>query len=150
MKILVQRVLEASVTVGDVLVDAIGRGLLLLVAIEKGDGPMELEYLARKVANLRIFEDEQGRMNYSVADVSGGLLVVPQFTLAANTSKGCRPSYENAAPPEEAEARLEEFVRLLVDAELPVARGRFRADMKVALVNDGPVTIWLDRPPVAS
>ncbi|MEZ4521034.1 MAG: D-aminoacyl-tRNA deacylase [Thermomicrobiales bacterium] len=139
-----QRVSSASVTVEDKTVGSIGEGLLLLVGIGEGDGEAEADYLANKIANLRIFSDESGRMNLSLLDVRGAALVVSQFTLFANVRKGRRPSFTGAAAPEEAVPLLDHFVTLLKDLDVPVEQGEFGAMMQVELVNDGPVTIWLD------
>ena len=144
MKALVQRVSEASVTVGDRVVGAIGRGLLVLLGVEHGDGVGEAELLARKIAHLRIFEDDAGKMNRSVLDIGGGVLVVSQFTLCADVRKGNRPSFIGAAPPELAKALYARFCDHLAGHGAPVARGEFAAHMAVRLINDGPVTIWLD------
>jgi D-aminoacyl-tRNA deacylase len=144
MKALVQRVSEASVTVGDRVVGAIGCGLLVLLGIEHGDGEREAELLARKVANLRIFEDEAGKMNRSVLETGGGVLAVSQFTLCADVRKGNRPSFIGAAPPELANPLYARFCDQVAAQGAPVARGEFAAHMAVRLVNDGPVTIWLD------
>lgn len=131
-------------TVEDKTVGSIGEGLLLLVGIGEGDGEAEADYLANKIANLRIFSDESGRMNLSLLDVRGAALVVSQFTLFANVRKGRRPSFTGAAAPEEAVPLLDHFVTLLKDLDVPVEQGEFGAMMQVELVNDGPVTIWLD------
>ncbi len=144
MKALLQRVSEASVEVEGSVVGAIGGGLLVLLGVETGDGPAAADRLARKVAALRIFEDAAGKMNRSVGDVGGGLLVVSQFTLLADVRKGNRPSFTAAAAPELAERLYEHFCARLQAAGLPVATGRFGARMAVRLINDGPVTIWLD------
>ena len=144
MKALVQRVSEASVEVGGRISGAIGRGLLVFVCAEPADGTREVEKLARKVARLRIFEDEAGKMNRSVLEVSGAALVVSQFTLAADLRRGNRPSFIGAAPPELGEALYERFVARLREEGVPVETGVFGAKMAVRLVNDGPVTIWLD------
>ena len=144
MKALVQRVSEASVTVGERMVGSIGRGLLVLLGVEQGDGEDEALLLARKVANLRIFEDDAGKMNRSVLDIAGGVLAVSQFTLCADVRKGNRPSFIGAAPPEIANPLYARFCDHLAAQGAPVARGEFAAHMAVLLVNDGPVTIWLD------
>jgi D-tyrosyl-tRNA(Tyr) deacylase len=144
VKALVQRVSEVSVTVGDRVVGAIGRGLLVLLGVEHGDGEREAALLARKVANLRIFEDEAGKMNRSVLEARGGVLAVSQFTLCADVRKGNRPSFIGAAPPALANSLYEHFCDEVGAQGAPVARGEFAAHMAVRLVNDGPVTIWLD------
>ena len=144
MRALIQRVSEASVTVGGETLGAIGRGLLVLFCAEEGDAPGDIDLLARKTANLRIFEDEAGKMNRSVLDIGGAVLAVSQFTLAGDSRKGNRPSFIRAAAPEAANAAYEAFCAALRGLGLKVETGRFAAEMKVALVNDGPVTIWLD------
>lgn len=144
MKALIQRVAEASVTVDGEEVSRIGPGLLVLFCAEVGDGEGVAALLARKVASLRIFEDEAGRMNRSVLDIGGEALVVSQFTLAADTSRGNRPGFSGAAAPEIARALYGDFCAMLEGHGLPVRQGCFAAHMRVALVNDGPVTIWLD------
>lgn len=144
MRVLLQRVSEAAVKVDGKIVGEIGPGLLALVCAVEGDGTAEAEKLAAKSAKLRIFQDEDGKMNKSVTDIGGSVLVVSQFTLAADTRKGNRPSFIGAAAPDHANALVEHFGTCLEATGLPVARGRFGADMKVSLVNDGPVTIWLD------
>ena len=144
MRVLLQRVSEAAVRIDGAIVGAIGPGLLALVCAVEGDGQAEAERLAGKTAKLRIFEDDAGKMNRSVADIGGSVLVVSQFTLAADTSKGNRPGFIGAAAPELANALVEHFGACLKAAGLPVETGRLGADMKVSLVNDGPVTIWLD------
>jgi D-aminoacyl-tRNA deacylase len=143
MRALVQRVLSASVTVDGEAVGQIGQGLLVLVCAMAGDGEAEARWLAGKVARLRIFKDDEGRMNRSLSDVGGAALVVSQFTLAAET-KGNRPGFSSAARPEEGRQLYELFSLSLRNEGIEVANGVFGADMKVALVNDGPVTIWLD------
>lgn len=145
MKILVQRVLEASVVVDGKIVSAIKQGLLVFVGIEKGDSIREVEYLAHKVCNLRIFEDENGKMNRSVADIKGEMLAVSQFTLCADMSRGNRPGFEQAALPNDANPLYEEFVRQVKAQNIPVQTGIFQADMKVSLINDGPATFILER-----
>jgi len=144
MRTLIQRVSEASVVVDGDTIGHIGNGLLVLVCAMGGDTDEQAEYLARKVANLRIFEDEQGKMNRSIQEVGGAALVVSQFTLAADTSRGNRPGFSSAARPEDGERLYQRFCDLLSDHGVPVQTGQFGADMKVKLVNDGPVTIWLD------
>jgi D-tyrosyl-tRNA(Tyr) deacylase len=144
VKALVQRVSEASVTVGDRVVGSIGPGLLVLLGVEHGDGAREAALLARKVANLRIFEDDAGKMNRSVLEVGAGVLAVSQFTLCADVRKGNRPSFIGAAPPEMANPLYARFCDEVAAQGARVARGEFAAHMAVRLVNDGPVTIWLD------
>ena len=143
MRALVQRVSSASVTVDGATVGEIGPGLLVLVCAMVGDAEQESAWLARKVANLRIFKDDRGRMNRSLVDTGGAALVVSQFTLAAET-KGNRPGFSTAAAPDEGRRLYEHFSAALAGHGVPLANGIFGADMKVALVNDGPVTIWLD------
>ena len=140
----VQRVSEASVRVDGEVVGTIGPGLVVLLGVGQGDAEADADYLADKVLNLRVFPDGAGQMNRSVLDVVGGLLVVSQFTLLGDVRKGRRPSYSDAAPPEEANRLYEHFVSRLRPSGLPVATGVFRATMDVALVNQGPVTILLD------
>jgi len=145
VRALVQRVAEASVRVDGRTVGAIGRGLLVLAGVAADDGDEDIEWIARKIVALRIFGDDAGVMNRSVADVGGVLLAVSQFTLFASTRKGARPSWSGAAPPEIAQPQFAALVAALARLQpQPVAAGVFGADMKVALVNDGPVTIWLD------
>lgn len=144
MKAVVQRVTQASVDVGGARVSSIGRGLLVLLGVRKGDAQADVEWMADKVVNLRIFDDEQGVMNLSAMDVRGELLAVSQFTLLADSRKGRRPSYIEAAAPDEAKALYEAFCDRLATSGLKVARGVFQATMAVGLVNDGPVTILLD------
>ena len=145
MRLVIQRVSEASVTVASELVSSIGKGLLILVGVEKGDTPEDVKWLAGKAAGLRIFDDEEGVMNRGVVEAGGGLLAVSQFTLTASTKKGNRPSYIRAAGHETAIPLYEMFCRTLGEVSgIPVGRGIFGADMKVSLVNDGPVTIIID------
>ena len=144
MRALIQRVSRASVTVDGQAVGAIGRGFLVLLGVTHNDGRAEAGWLARKIAGLRIFEDEAGKMNLGLADVGGAVLVVSQFTLYGEARKGRRPDFLQAAPPEIAEPLIEYFVAQLRDQGLTVATGRFRAMMDVELVNEGPVTLWLD------
>ena len=143
MRALIQRVSSASVAVDRRVAGEIGRGFLVLVCVMQGDSENESIWLARKVANLRIFEDDAGRMNRSLLDVGGSALVVSQFTLAAET-KGNRPGFSSAAPPAEGQRLYEHFSAALAGHGVPVANGVFGADMDVSLVNHGPVTIWLD------
>ncbi len=146
MRIVLQRVKNASVTVEGERISGIGAGLLLLVGVAQGDGEAEAGWLAEKVAGLRIFNDEEGKMNLSVRDVGGEILAVSQFTLLADTRKGKRPSFVGAAPPEEAEQLFDYFCERLRAAGVgSVETGSFGAMMDVALVNDGPVTIVLER-----
>ncbi len=147
MRAVVQRVSRASVTVDEDLVGAIGHGLLVLLGAAKGDTPAEALWLAHKVANLRIFSDADGRMNLSVKEISGQVLIVSQFTLMANTRKGFRPSFMPAAAPEVAEPLVTRFTEAVASEGVPVATGVFGAHMVVELVNDGPVTILLEREP---
>ena len=144
MRTLIQRVSEASVVVDGETIGQIGRGLLVFVCAMDGDADEQAEFLARKVAKLRIFEDEQGKMNKSILDVGGSALVVSQFTLAADTSRGNRPGFSRAAHPEEGNRLYKLFNGRLTEHGIIVETGTFGADMKVRLVNDGPVTIWLD------
>jgi len=146
VRIVLQRVSEASVTVEGERISGIGAGLLLLVGVADGDGENEADWLAQKISGLRIFNDEEGKMNLSVRDVGGEVLAVSQFTLLADTRKGKRPSFVHAAPPEEAEPLFDYFCeRLRAEGVGPVERGSFGAMMRVALVNEGPVTIILER-----
>jgi len=144
MRAVLQRVSQASVTVGDEVVGAIGRGLLILLGIGVGDSEAEARLLAEKTANLRIFADEEGRFNRSLLDIGGEALVVSQFTLYADTRRGRRPSFSDAAPPEIAAPLVDIFADELRRLGVAVSTGRFGAMMRVALVNDGPVTILLD------
>lgn len=146
MKALVQRVSEASVTVDGETTGSIGRGLLVFICAERDDTEAVVGKMARKVAGLRIFGDAEGKMNLSVKDVGGGVLAVSQFTLAGDCRKGFRPSFVGAEEPGRAEDLYEKFCAAVEAEGVPVERGRFAADMKVALLNDGPVTIWLDMP----
>jgi len=141
---LLQRVTSASVTVSDETVGQIGRGLLVLVAVHRDDGERDVRRLAERILSYRVFPDEQGRMNRSVLDEDGGLLLVPQFTLAADTRKGTRASFTRAAAPDKGEAYFRELVATCRESLARVETGRFGANMQVALVNDGPVTFWLE------
>jgi D-tyrosyl-tRNA(Tyr) deacylase len=140
---LIQRVTEARVVVAGAVVGSIERGLLAFVAVEPGDTEARAERLLERVLGYRVFPDADGRMNLSVADVGGGLMLVSQFTLAADTRKGMRPSFSSAAAPDEGRRLFEHLVERARAAHPEVATGRFGADMQVALVNDGPVTFWL-------
>ena len=144
MRVVIQRVSEASVTVDQKTVGAIGQGLMVLLGVAQGDTSQEAKSLAEKTAGLRIFEDDAGKMNRSVEEIGGSLLVVSQFTLLGDCRKGRRPGFTDAAPPELADQLYEEYVAALRSRGVNVATGVFRADMQVALVNDGPVTIMLD------
>jgi D-tyrosyl-tRNA(Tyr) deacylase len=144
MRAVCQRVTEARVTVDGAVTGEIGAGLVVLLGIERTDEPSDARRLARKVAQLRIFEDDSGKFTYSLVDTAGAALVVSQFTLIAETRKGNRPSFANAAPAKQAAPLYEEFCRALAAEGVPVERGVFGARMGVALVNDGPVTIVLD------
>jgi D-aminoacyl-tRNA deacylase len=143
MRALIQRTTGASVAVAGETVGRIGPGLVVLVCAMRGDGEAEADRLARKVADLRIFRDDAGRMNRSLRDTGGAALVVSQFTLAAET-KGNRPGFSTAAAPDDGERLYLRFAEALRGHRIPVATGRFGAEMAVSLVNDGPVTIWLD------
>jgi D-aminoacyl-tRNA deacylase len=145
MRALLQRVSSASVTVGEATLSHIGRGLLILLGIGNGDGEEQAEYLAEKIANLRIFEDSQGKMNLSVVDTGGEAIVVSQFTLYADSAKGRRPSFTDAALPSIAEPMVIRFVKLLRERGVPTQMGAFGEHMAVEIHNDGPVTIWLER-----
>ncbi|MCR4811204.1 MAG: D-tyrosyl-tRNA(Tyr) deacylase [Bacteroidales bacterium] len=146
MRVVIQRVKEASVTIGGEMVSSIGEGLMVLVGIEEADGDEDIEWLCRKIVNMRLFNDDDGVMNLPVTSLdNGGILVVSQFTLMASTKKGNRPSYIRAARPEISIPLYERFVSLLSQIYgKTVQTGRFGADMQVALVNDGPVTIIID------
>jgi D-tyrosyl-tRNA(Tyr) deacylase len=144
MRAVVQRVREAAVHVDDVPVGQIGRGLLVFVGVAAADGPSDVAYIAAKVRDLRIFDDQDGKMNVAVGDAGGEVLLVSQFTLYADARKGRRPSFDAAARPDVARPLVEAVARELRDAGLRVATGEFQAVMLVRLVNDGPVTILLD------
>jgi D-tyrosyl-tRNA(Tyr) deacylase len=145
MRAVIQRTIEASVTVNNLVVSKIGNGLLILLGVEEGDSEEEISWLAPKIARMRIFADDDGKMNRSVVDCGGDVIVVSQFTLHASTKKGNRPSFLRSAVPAISEPLYESFCKA-IEAELgkPIGRGVFGADMKVMLVNDGPVTILID------
>lgn len=144
MRALIQRVTRAKVEVDARVTGEIGAGLLILVCAMQGDTEAEAEKLAGRISKLRIFKDEAGKMNRAIADIGGACLVVSQFTLAADTSRGNRPGFSTAAPPDEGNRLYQHFSNILRNLGLPVANGEFGADMAVSLVNDGPVTIWMD------
>lgn len=144
MRAVIQRVTKASVSIGGTVCGEIGRGFLVLLGVTGDDTLDEAQYLADKIVKLRVFTDENDKMNLSLADVSGGLLVVSQFTLYGDCKKGNRPSFTDAARPETAKALYEAFVARCRAAGLPVETGRFGADMAVSLINDGPVTLLMD------
>lgn len=144
MRAVIQRVSEASVKVDGNIIGAIDTGYLILLGVEEGDTEKEAQYMADKISGIRLFEDEEGKMNLALSEVGGSILAVSQFTLMGDARKGRRPSYSTAARPEEANKLYEYFVKLLRDQGFKVETGQFQADMKVSLVNDGPVTILLD------
>ncbi|TWJ33003.1 D-aminoacyl-tRNA deacylase [Geobacter argillaceus] len=144
MKAVIQRVSEARVKVDGVTVGAINRGILVLLGVERGDEERDADWLARKIVELRIFEDQTGKMNLSVQEIGGGLLAVSQFTLAGNCAKGRRPSFDTAAPPDEGKRLYDYFVDRVGETGTTVATGIFQTDMQVSLVNDGPVTFILE------
>lgn len=144
MKGVIQRVTEARVTVEGSVVGSIAAGILLLLGVEKGDSEKEADWLAEKIINLRIFEDEAGKMNRSLKDVGGSLLVVSQFTIAGNCEKGRRPSFDSAAPPDEGKRLYDYFVQRAKSLDVTVETGIFQADMQVSLINDGPVTFVIE------
>ena len=144
MRIVLQRVAHASVTVDEKVIGKIQRGFLLLVGVTHDDAMEDMEYLVRKIVQMRIFEDEEGKLNRSIQDIGGEILSVSQFTLYADTKKGNRPSFSKAAPGDVAIEMFEQFNGLLRETGVPVETGQFGADMKVELLNDGPVTILLD------
>ena len=144
MRVVLQRVSHASVTVEEKVIGQIQRGFLLLVGVTHDDAIEDMEYLVRKIVQMRIFEDEEGKLNRSIQDIGGEILSVSQFTLYAETKKGNRPSFSKAAPGDVAIEMFEQFNGLLRETGVPVETGQFGADMKVELLNDGPVTILLD------
>lgn len=145
MRALLQRVSQASVTVNGRITGKIGKGLVILLGVTHSDGPSQADWLANKIAGLRVFEDEDGKMNASLADVDGGLLVISQFTLYGNAQKGRRPSFTSAARPEHAEPLVDHFIIMLRERGFQVAAGVFGAHMQVEIHNDGPVTLMLER-----
>ncbi len=145
MRVLIQRVSKASVIVEGQTISSIGKGLLILLGVGHGDGEDSARFLAEKTANLRVFEDDQGKTNLSVLDVKGEAIVVSQFTLYADTRKGRRPSFIDAALPDAAEPLVNRFVELLRSHGVPTQTGKFGAHMQVEIHNDGPVTIWLEK-----
>lgn len=144
MRCVIQRVTQASVTVGEELVGKIGRGYMILIGVSSEDTDKDLRYMAEKVPNLRIFEDEAGKMNLSIKDVGGEILAVSQFTLYGDARGGRRPSFSTAARPEQANALYEQLVAAWREQGIHVETGRFRAEMQVSLINDGPVTMLMD------
>ena len=144
MRVVLQRVSHASVTVDEEIIGKIQRGFLLLVGVTHDDAIEDMEYLVRKIVQMRIFEDEEGKLNRSIQDIGGEILSVSQFTLYADTKKGNRPSFSKAAPGDVAIEMFDQFNGLLRETGIPVETGQFGADMKVELLNDGPVTILLD------
>lgn len=147
MRVILQRVSRASVEVDGAIVGEIGAGMLVLLGVAKADVAADADTLAAKILNLRIFADDAGKMNRSIVDCSGGLLVVSQFTLYGDCSRGRRPGFDHAAPAEQARELYEHFVAVVRRSELKVATGVFQAHMAVSLVNDGPVTFLIDQPP---
>lgn len=145
MKALLQRVKRASVTVNGELISKINKGILIFLGVEKGDSEENADKLSEKITKLRIFEDENDKMNLSVTDVDGEILVVSQFTLCGDCKKGTRPSFDKAANPDVANELYEYFVKKLKEKNIKVQTGKFRAMMDVELVNDGPVTFWLEK-----
>ena len=144
MRAVVQRVSRASVTIDNTTTGTIAKGLVVLLGIHDGDGTKELQWMADKVINLRIFEDENGKMNNSLADISGEMLIISQFTLYGDCRKGRRPGYSTAAPPHIAEPLYQQFIKEVKNRQISVATGTFQATMAVELVNDGPVTLLID------
>lgn len=145
MKAVLQRVKHASVTINNELYSKIDRGILVLYGVEKGDTQDKMEWMAKKIASLRIFEDINGKMNLSCADISGEILVVSQFTLAADCAKGTRPGFDKAEKPQQAKIMYENFIKEIQKNNLTVKSGKFGATMDIALLNDGPVTIILNK-----
>jgi len=144
MRAVIQRVSSASVTVHSTITGTIEAGLLVLLGIHKDDGEQEIKWMVDKITNLRIFEDKEGKMNYSLIDTRGAMLVVSQFTLYGDCRKGRRPGYSSAAPPEKAKKLYQQFIDTVKQKQIVTASGRFQAHMDVELVNDGPVTLLID------
>ncbi len=140
---LIQRVTEAKVVVNNENIGEIQKGVLVFIGVEKNDSEAQVTRLLEKVLSYRIFADDDDKMNLSVQDIKGGLLLVPQFTLAADTQKGCRPGFSSAAPPDLGESLFNEFVKQAKNKHQHIETGQFGADMKISLLNDGPVTFWL-------
>jgi D-aminoacyl-tRNA deacylase len=145
MKAVVQRVSKASVTVEGAVVGSIGRGLVVLIGFSQKDTPQDIAPMVEKILNLRIFEDDQGKMNHSLLDVSGEILLVSQFTLLGDTRKGRRPNFMDAAPPEVAQKLYHEFIQEIERQKVKIQTGRFQAHMEVQIYNDGPVTLIVER-----
>ena len=145
MKIILQRVTRASVVIKGERIAAISKGLLVLFGVEKNDDEEKVIFLAEKTLNLRVFPDEKGKMNLSCRDICGEILVVSQFTLASDCSKGRRPGFDNAAPPDVAQFLYQKFVQQISKSRLKIATGQFGVDMQVELINDGPITFTLER-----
>ena len=145
MKLILQRVISASVSINNEEIANISKGILVLFGVEKGDGESQVFFLADKTLNLRIFQDNRGKMNFSCVDIEGDILVVSQFTLAGDCSRGRRPGFDRAADPDTARKLYELYIELLNKSDLKVRTGRFAADMKVQSINDGPVTFLLER-----
>lgn len=145
MKAVVQRVKSASVSINGELFSSVGKGLLVLLGIENSDTLSEAEYISGKLLKMRIFEDENEKMNYSVTDIGGEILIVSQFTLAGSVRKGTRPSFDNAMKPDEAEILYEKFVEMMKQSHLNIKTGKFGAMMEVSLINDGPVTFIVEK-----
>ena len=144
MKLILQRVISASVSINNEEIANISKGILVLIGVEKGDGESQVFFLADKTLNLRIFQDNRGKMNFSCVDIEGDILVVSQFTLAGDCSRGRRPGFDRAADPDTARKLYELYIELLNKSDLKVRTGRFAADMKVQSINDGPVTFLLE------
>ena len=144
MKVLIQRIKNASVSVENKVIGNIEKGILAFVGVEKNDSGIQAEKLANKIVNLRIFPDEQGKMNRSLADINGEMLIVSQFTLCGDCKKGTRPSFDKSAQPDIANVLYEEFISVVKKQGIKTETGKFGADMEVSIINDGPVTFWLE------